>query len=133
MVRERLLALLSAFFGALAVLLAAVGLYGVVAYTVGRRTRELGVRMALGASRRNVQWLILGETIRLAGAGILLGLPVALGASRFIGSFLYGLNAADPTVLMMSAGLLMVIALLAGFVPSYRASRVDPLTALRYE
>ena len=133
LVRERLLALLSVFFGGLAILLAAVGLYGLISHIVARRTREIGVRIALGASRSNILSLVLGETICLEGLGIVLGVPTSLAASRFIESFLYGLRATNPIVMSASVGLLTVVTLLAGFVPAYRAMRVDPMVALRYE
>ena len=133
LVRERMLALLSAAFGALALLLAGIGLYGVIAYAVGRRTREIGIRMALGATRGSVGWLVLRETLRTAGVGIAAGLPLALGSARLIASFLYGLSPADPAVIAASVAFLFIIGLISGFVPARRASRVDPMTALRYE
>ncbi|HYW45504.1 MAG TPA: ABC transporter permease [Bryobacteraceae bacterium] len=133
LIRERLLALLSTVFGALAVLLAGIGLYGVIAYSVGRRTQEIGVRMALGASRREVWRLVLGETLWIAGAGIACGVPVSLAATHLIAGFLYGVKAGDPLVLMAAALFLAVIATIAGYVPARRASRIDPMTALRQE
>jgi predicted permease len=133
LVRERMLALLSTAFGALALLLAGIGLYGVIAYATARRTKELGIRMALGATQSGVRLLILRKTLRVAGIGILLGLPVALGTARLIASFLFGLTAADPAVLVVSVAFLFVTGLVAGYLPAQRASRVDPMVALRYE
>ena len=133
LVRERLLALLSSAFGALALLLAALGLYGVIAYAVGRRTKEFGIRIALGATRSEVRLDVLWETMRVTGVGILFGLPMALGTTRFIASFVFGLTATDPTVLSASLLFLCVIALISGYLPARRASQVDPMVALRYE
>jgi predicted permease len=130
---ERLIALLAAAFGALATLLAAIGLYGVIAYTVARRTAEIGVRIALGASRGGVLWLVLREAGLLALAGIAIGVPVALALSRLVQSQLFGIAAADPITLAAASLLLAAIALLAGYLPGRRAARIDPLAALRYE
>jgi putative ABC transport system permease protein len=133
LIRERLLAMLTTVFGALAVLLVGIGLYGVIAYSVGRRTQEIGVRMALGASRGEVSWLVLRETLWVAGAGIAGGIPVTLGVTRLIGGFLYGVKASDPTVLVGSALFLAGIGIIAGYAPARRAARIDPMTALRQE
>jgi ABC-type antimicrobial peptide transport system permease subunit len=133
LMRERLLALISTTFGGLAALLAAIGLYGVVAYSVGRRSQEIGVRMALGALPSGVLRLVMSETLALTGAGILCGLPAALLATRLLGGFLYGVKAGDPTVLAASVGLLVAAAAIAGFIPARRAARIDPATALRNE
>lgn len=130
---ERLVASLSMLFGGLATALAAVGLYGVMSYTVSRRTREIGVRMALGAARASVLRMVMSEVAVMAGAGIILGLPVAMGASRLVESQLYGLSPNDPATLVLAAGVLSAIAMLAGYVPARRATRVDPMLALRYE
>ena len=133
LMRERLLALISLVFGGLAALLATVGLYGVLAYSVGRRTQEIGVRMAVGAQPGRVLRQILGETLFLAAAGILCGVPAALAAMRLLRGFLYGVRSSDPAVLIVSAGLLLSAAVLAGWIPAHRAARIDPLSALRDE
>jgi len=130
---ERLVAALSMLFGALATILAAVGLYGVMSYTVSRRTREIGIRMALGAARGSVLWLVLREVAVMAAAGVFVGLPVAVAASRFVQSQLYGLTPTDPLTLGLSAVVLTAVAMLAGYVPARRATQVDPMLALRYE
>jgi ABC-type antimicrobial peptide transport system permease subunit len=131
--QERLVALLAGFFGLLALLLFSVGLYGVMSYTVARRTAEIGIRMALGARRADVLWLVLRETLVLLLAGVVLGLPAALGAGRLISSMLYGLTPADPVTIGAAVAFLLAVAALAGYLPARRASRVDPMTALRYE
>ena len=131
--RERLLALISTVFGALAALLAAIGLYGVVAYSVSRRVQEIGVRMALGALPRGVFRLVLGETLALVALGIACGLPAALAATRLLSGFLYGVKPGDPMVLAASIGLLLATAAIAGYIPAQRAARIDPVVALRDE
>jgi putative ABC transport system permease protein len=133
LMRERLLALLSTIFAGLAALLAAIGLYGVIAYSVSQRAQEIGVRMALGALPRRVLGLVLGETLALAGLGIACGLPAALAATRLLAGFLYGVKPADPTVLLASAGFLVLTAAIAGYIPAHRASQIDPVVALRDE
>jgi ABC-type antimicrobial peptide transport system permease subunit len=130
---ERLVAALSMLFGGLATVLAAVGLYGVMSYTVSRRTREIGIRMALGAARGSVLWMVLREVAVMLSAGIVIGLPVAIGLSRFVESQLYGLSPTDPATLVLASTLLSGVAMLAGYVPARRATRVDPMLALRYE
>jgi predicted permease len=130
---ERLVAALSMLFGGLATVLAAVGLYGVMSYTVSRRTREIGIRMALGAARGSVLWMVLREVAVMLAAGIVIGLPVAVGLSRFVESQLYGLSPTDPPTLILASTLLSGVAMLAGYVPARRATRVDPMLALRYE
>jgi len=130
---ERLAARLVSLFGALALVLACVGLYGVVSQAVARRTSEIGVRMALGAGRRDVLWLILRETLALVAAGVAVGLPAAVGAARLVRSQLFGLGTVDPASFATAALVLTVVAALAGLFPARRASRVDPMVALRYE
>jgi predicted permease len=130
---ERLVAALSAFFGLLATVLASIGLYGVMAYTVARRTREIGVRMALGAERRSVLWLVLREVSLLAAIGILVGLPLAIGLGKYVQSQLFGLEPTDPLTLFVATATLVTVAFFAGFIPADRATRIDPLIALRYE
>jgi predicted permease len=131
LVRERILATLSGFFGLLAMLLACVGLYGVVSYGVTRRMSEIGLRVALGARARNVMWMVLAETLSMAAIGVLIGTPIALLLARFTEAFLFGLKPNDPLVL--SAVLLAMIAVsaLAGYLPARRAARIDPMIALR--
>ncbi len=131
--REKLVAELVSFFGVLALLLACIGLYGVMAHGVVRRTKEIGIRMALGAERRKIVWMIMRETIVLVLAGIAIGVPVALGAARLISNQLFGLNPADPFSLIVAASVLIGVACLAGFLPARKASKVNPLIALRYE
>ncbi|MBZ5536347.1 MAG: ABC transporter permease [Acidobacteriia bacterium] len=130
---DRLLTFLSLCFGVLAALLAAVGLYGVMTYTVTRRTREIGMRVALGATRENVAWLILREVARMTGVGLTIGLAAAFALGRLIESQLFGIRASDPLVFVLAAVLLAAVALLAGYLPAHRATRVDPMVALRCE
>jgi ABC-type antimicrobial peptide transport system permease subunit len=117
----------------LAVLLAVIGLYGVISYAANRRAKEIGVRMALGASARDVRYLVLRETLALAGLGIVIGIPITLAASRLIETFLYGLTPTDPVIICASAVFLLWMALIAGYLPSRRASRLDPVVVLRNE
>ena len=133
LLNDRLIATLSAAFGVLATLLAVIGLYGVMAYTVARRTREIGVRMALGAVSGDVVWLVMREVLVLVGSGIALGLAASWGLSRVVSSQLYGVTAGDPVTIAGAAGLLLFVALLAGYLPARRATRVNPVLALRYE
>jgi predicted permease len=131
--QERLIAQLVSFFGALALILASIGLYGVMAQGVARRTSEIGIRMALGAGRANIAWMILRETLYLVLAGLILGVPAALLGAHLISTQLFGLSPTDPLTLVGAAVVLSVVAMLAGYLPARRASRVNPLNALRYE
>jgi predicted permease len=131
--QERLIAMLSSFFGFFALLLAALGLYGVMAYAVTRRTREIGIRLALGAQNAGVRWLVLRETLLLALIGIAIGLPAALFSSRLMEGLLFELKPTDPLTITLATLLLLSIASLAGYLPARRATRVDPLIALRHE
>jgi len=133
LLNDRLTATLSTAFGVLATMLAVIGLYGVMAYTVARRTREIGVRMALGAVPGDVVWLVMREVLMLVGSGIVLGVAAASALGRLIASQLYGVTANDPLTIMGAAGLLLAVALLAGYLPARRATRVNPVLALRYE
>jgi predicted permease len=130
---ERLMARLSSFFGALALVLACIGLYGLLSYEVARRTRELGIRMALGAQRRDLLRLIVGRGILLVLIGAAIGIAAGLGVTRFISSMLYGLHANDPVTFAAVAILLTLVALAACYIPARRAMRADPMVALRYE
>jgi predicted permease len=127
------LAKLSTFFAGLALLLACIGLYGVMSYTVSGRTREIGLRMALGAQRGDVLRLILNEALLLLGVGIMLGVPVSLASSRVLRTFLFEVKSTDPLSMGAVVLMLAIVAALAGFVPARRAAKVDPMVALRYE
>lgn len=131
--QDRLIAQLVSFFGALALMLASIGLYGVMSHGVARRTNEIGIRMALGAERSHIAWMVLRETLLLVMSGLVIGVPAALLAARLISNQLFGLGASDPLTLIGAAIGLTVVAMLAGYVPARRATRVNPLTALRYE
>jgi len=133
LMEERLLATVSGFFGVLALLLACIGLYGLMAYAVARRTAEIGIRLALGARRDHIMWLVLRETLWLTLAGIAAGVPLALCAALFAKSVLFGISTADPLTIAVTVALLIGVAALAGYVPVRRALRVDPMVALRYE
>jgi ABC-type antimicrobial peptide transport system permease subunit len=133
LVREKLLAMLSGFFGILAALLAMVGLYGVIAYIVARRRQEIGIRVALGANRGQVVAMVMREAVRLLLIGLGVGTVLVFVAGRGVESLLFGLKPHDPLVLFGSIGLLTVIAALASFLPAQRAARIDPMVALRYE
>jgi ABC-type antimicrobial peptide transport system permease subunit len=130
---DRMISTLSASFAALATLLAAIGLYGVLAYSVAQRTREIGVRMALGADTSQVLAMILSQVARMVLVGGILGVAGALALSKAAQSMLFQMTGADPVVMSASVLVLAVVALAAGFVPARRASRVDPMQALRYE
>jgi predicted permease len=130
---ERMVAALSAAFGLLATVLAAIGLYGVMSYAVTQRTREIGLRVALGADRRSVLMLVLREVAILAGIGIAIGLPGGYGLGKVIESQLFNLKARDPLTYLVATAALVTTAFVAGLLPALRAARVDPMTALRYE
>jgi predicted permease len=133
LVQQKLIARLAAFFGLLALLLACVGLYGVLSYAVARRTNEIGIRMALGAPARAVRWLVLREALALVVGGVCIGLLSALFLTRLAESLLFGLKPTDPLTLAVATLLLLAVATLAGYLPARRAARVDPLVALRDE
>jgi ABC-type antimicrobial peptide transport system permease subunit len=129
--QERLVATLAGFFGALALLLAGLGLYGVTTYAVVRRRAELGIRMALGAAPSGVVRLVLSRVAALVGLGVLIGTALSLWASKFVASLLYGLEPRDPATLVGAAVTLAVVAGIAGWLPAWRASRIDPAEVLR--
>ncbi|HLX00151.1 MAG TPA: ABC transporter permease [Candidatus Acidoferrales bacterium] len=132
-VQERLISSLTSLFGGLAVLLAAIGLYGLMAYTVTRRTNEIGIRIALGAQRPDVMAMVLRETFSLVAIGLAIGILASFMATRLIASELYGLSPADPLTIAAAVAIMISVASIAVFVPAWRASRVEPIVALRYE
>jgi predicted permease len=133
LLNDRLIATLSTAFGVLATILAVIGLYGVMAYTVARRTREIGVRMALGAVPGDVIWLVMREVLLLVGSGLALGLIASWGLSRVVSSQLYGITGGDPLTIAGACLVLASVAAIAGYIPARRATRVNPVLALRYE
>ena len=130
---ERFVAQLSCVFGALALILACVGLYGLLSYEVARRTREIGIRTALGAQRHEIFRLVLRQGLTLTLFGAIAGIAAAIGVTRYLGSLLYGVASTDPMTFVTIAFTLAAVALLACYIPSRRAMRVDPMVALRYE
>jgi ABC-type antimicrobial peptide transport system permease subunit len=130
---DRMISTMSASFAALATLLAGIGLYGVLAYTVAQRTREIGVRMALGADARRVQGMVLWQVGRMTLVGGIIGIAAAIGIGRGAQSLLFGLKGNDPVVMGLATLLLTIVALSAGYIPAMRASRIHPMQALRYE
>jgi ABC-type antimicrobial peptide transport system permease subunit len=130
---ERLLATLSSVFGCLATFLAALGLYGVMAFMVARRTREIGIRMALGAGQGSVVWMVLRETLSLAGVGVVIGLAGAYAATRLIQSQLFGVEATDWMTMAVSSVGIAAVTAMAGYIPARRAIGIDPMSALRFE
>jgi ABC-type antimicrobial peptide transport system permease subunit len=134
---DRLVELLAAGFGLLAAALASIGLYGVMAFVVARRRKELGIRIALGATRGGVIWMVMREVLTLLAIGLVVGIPAALGLLRLVAAKtdiqLYGVQAHDPLVGGLTALLLITVTVLAGLIPAQRASRINPITALRYE
>ncbi len=133
MVQERMMATLAGAFGVLALLLACIGLYGLMAYGVVRRTTEMGIRMALGAQGRRLIVMVVKDAMGLVAVGIAVGLPAAWIASRWMESMLFGLKPTDPTTVAGSVLVLLAAALIAAYLPARRASRIDPMTALRHE
>ncbi len=133
LITERLVADLAAFFGGLALLMAAIGLYGVMSYSMARRTSEIGIRMALGASALSVMRMVLGETLWMVAIGMAIGLPFGVAVARVISSRLYGVSAADPVSIAAALFVVLGSAALAGYVPAHRASRIDPMVSLRHE
>jgi predicted permease len=131
LVNERVMALLATFFGGLALTLAAIGLYGLLSFGVSRRSAEIGVRSALGATRVSVMWLVVSQAARLVTAGVVLGLPAVWATTRLVSGMLFGLAPTDPTTIASAVGVLAVVALIAAFLPARRAMRVSPMTALR--
>ena len=131
--RPRFMTLVLTSFGGVSLLLAAIGIFGVISYSVAQRTRELGIRIALGAEARAVLRLVLGGALRLLAAGVLLGLIGAFALTRFLSAFLFGVSANDPATFAVVSLVLAVVALLASYLPALRATRVDPLAALRAE
>jgi predicted permease len=130
---QRLVAQLSAFFGLLAVFLSCIGIYGVMSYVVTRRTNEIGIRMALGAGRSKMLWMVVREILILISIGIVIGVPVTLAGDRLVSNMLFGLTPTDPVTLVGATLLLLIVAAIAGYLPARRASLVDPMVALRYE
>ena len=130
---QRLVAQLSAAFGLLAVFLSCIGIYGVMSYVVTRRTNEIGIRMALGAGRSNMLWMVVREILMLISIGVVIGVPVALAGDRLVSNMLFGLRSTDPVTLVSATVILLIVAAIAGYLPARRASLVDPMVALRYE
>jgi predicted permease len=133
LVEERMTASLSSLFGLLALMLASIGVYGLMAHTVARRTNEIGLRMALGAHRGQILSMVMGQTLMLAAAGLAIGIPGAVAASRLVSSQLYGVRPTDPITMAGAVALMTALVALAGYLPARRATKVDPMVALRYE
>ncbi len=131
--QQKIIATLCSIFGLLALILASIGIYGTLAYSVAGRTAEIGIRMAIGAQRRNVVWMVLRDSFLLIALGLLAGLPFALGATRWLKSFLFGIGEVDPLAITAAVLLICALALLAGYLPARRAARIDPMRALRHE
>ena len=130
---DRLIAMLSAGFGLLATLLASIGLYGVMAFVVARRRKELGIRLALGAQPGLVLWLVMREVMVLLAIGLAVGVPAAMALGRFVSTQLYGIQPHDPWIAGSTILVLTLVSAAAGLIPAHRASRIDPILALRYE
>ncbi len=133
LILQRLMAMIASVFGVLALLMASAGLYGVMAYSVSRRTNEIGIRMALGAGRRKVVGMVVRETMKLVGVGMLVGLAVALATTRLVSSALFGVKPTDPATIAIAVGVMLLVAFLAGYAPARRAAGVEPMVALRHE
>jgi len=133
LLQERVTAMFSEFFGGLALLLVSVGLYGLLSYAVTRRTREIGIRVALGAQRRTVLWMMLGESIVLVLLGVVAGVPCALVGTRLIQNQLFGLSPRNPLTFAAVVLMLLAVGAVAGYIPARRATHVDPMVALRHE
>jgi ABC-type antimicrobial peptide transport system permease subunit len=133
LVIERLVAQVSAAFGVLALLIAAVGLYGVLAYNVVRRRREIGVRIAVGAPPGAVEWMVLRESLTLLACGVAIGVPASIVVTRLVSSMLFGLSPEDPASIALALGALTVATVTAAYLPARRAARIDPILALREE
>jgi ABC-type antimicrobial peptide transport system permease subunit len=129
--QRRLLALLLGSFASMALLLVLMGIYGIIAYSVAERTQEMGIRRALGAQRTDILRLVVGQSFRLAFAGVAIGILGALGLTRLMGSLLFHVSATDPATFAAVASLFLCVALLASYIPARRATRIDPITALR--
>jgi ABC-type antimicrobial peptide transport system permease subunit len=131
--RQRLLAQLSTIFGVIAALLACVGIYGAMSYGIARRTNEFGVRMAMGANRGDVLWMVLREALWVAAVGVAIGIGLALASSSLVNSVLFGLKPTDPIAIGTATAVMIGVALFAGWLPARRATRIDPMIALRHE
>jgi ABC-type antimicrobial peptide transport system permease subunit len=133
LVQEKLFAQAYAIFGVLALVIAAVGLFGLMSYSVARRTNEIGIRMALGAQPQEVRRMVLGESMTLVIVGVMVGVALALAASRLVAALLFGIAATDVTTIAVALTVMLSVAALAGYLPARRASRVDPMVALHDE
>ncbi|HEX4232090.1 MAG TPA: FtsX-like permease family protein [Bryobacteraceae bacterium] len=131
--QEKLIAALSSIFGLLALILASIGIYGTLAYSVAGRTVEIGIRMAVGARRSNVVWMVLRDSFIVIAIGMAIGLPLAFGATQWLKSFLFGVREIDPLAIAAAVLLVLTLALLASYLPARRAARIDPMRALRHE
>jgi macrolide transport system ATP-binding/permease protein len=131
--QEIIFARLCTTFAILGLLIACVGLYGTMSYNVAKRTNEIGIRMALGAQRVGVIWMVLRQVFVLAMVGLAIGLPIALATSKFVESFLFGMKPDDPWAISVAVAVLVAAAVIAGYAPARRASKIDPMVALRHE